>query len=200
MTRPGPWSLEVLRREAEAFAHWGEPCCRRCALEEALGSLARVQMACLHDPTPLGLALRTYLQELGKLGEGNPVDDCRKRPRSRRIAPAEEDDEEEMDVTSRTWKHAESQIAVRLGGRRVPVNGRSGPDVEHPLLALEVKARKSLPAPWREWLGQAQAGASAGKLPCLVIHELNRRYDDDLVVMTLADFEQLPGVVNDDAD
>jgi hypothetical protein len=55
-----------------------------------------------------------------------------------------------------TWKHAERQIAKRLGGRRVPVTGRAGqPDIAHPWLSIEVKHRRRLP----QWLTMAMEQA-----------------------------------------
>ncbi len=44
----------------------------------------------------------------------------------------------------RDWKQAERRIAAILGGRRIPVSGRGrgdNPDIEHPALSVEVKAR-----------------------------------------------------------
>ncbi len=49
----------------------------------------------------------------------------------------------------RDWKQAERRIAAILGGRRIPVSGRGrgdNPDIEHPALSVEVKARASFPA------------------------------------------------------
>jgi len=88
------------------------------------------------------------------------------------------------------WKAAERAIAQRLGGDRVPVNGRGNtPDIAHPWLAIEVKDRERLPIWLRRALDQAQAGARPGQLPVAVLHEAGRRHDDDLVVLRLADFK-----------
>jgi hypothetical protein len=46
------------------------------------------------------------------------------------------------------WKAAERRIAAILGGRRVPVSGRSrgdAPDIQHDWLSVECKNRATLP-------------------------------------------------------
>lgn len=49
-------------------------------------------------------------------------------------------------ATRRRWKRAEREVAAHLGGVRVPVNGRGyAPDVDHPLLGLEVNQTNSSP-------------------------------------------------------
>jgi hypothetical protein len=92
-------------------------------------------------------------------------------------------------MTDKAWKAAERRIATLLGGKRVPVNGRSDePDVAHPWLAVEVKHRASLP-PWLlSALGQARKGATADQLPIAVVHQAGQRYEDALVLVRLRDF------------
>jgi len=93
---------------------------------------------------------------------------------------------------SKTWKAVERAIASRLGGRRVPVTGRGGaPDVEHALLAVEVKHRKELPRWLKHAMAQAEAAARDGKVPVVVLHERGQRHADDLVVLRLGDLEEL---------
>ena len=95
---------------------------------------------------------------------------------------------------SKHWKAVERAVARRLGGRRVPVTGRArgdAPDVEHPLLALEVKHRKELPQWLKEAMAQAEAAARDDKLPVVVLHEAGSRHSEDLVVLRLADLEEL---------
>ena len=89
------------------------------------------------------------------------------------------------------WKQAERRVAEFLGGRRVPVTGRqrgATPDVEHRVLSIEVKNRRSLPAWLLDALSQAQAASTDGKLPVAVLHQDGRRYADALVVVRLSDF------------
>jgi len=106
-------------------------------------------------------------------------------------------------VSERRWKRTEREIAARLGGKRVPVMGRARgdvPDVAHPWLAVEVKSRQRLPAWLREALAQAVAAARDGQLPIVVLHQCGERHDDDLVVVTLQDFQAWFGDVGDGTD
>ena len=89
----------------------------------------------------------------------------------------------------RSWKRCEQRVAQALGGERIPVTGRRGPDVAHPWLAVEVKARADLPRYLWDWLAQARAGAPADKLPILVLHPAGWTHGKDLVVLKLADFK-----------
>lgn len=89
-----------------------------------------------------------------------------------------------------SWKQAERQVAKRLGGRRVPVTGRArgdAPDIEHPLLSVEVKLRRRLPEWLQQAMQQAEAAARDGKLPVAVLHQAGARYDDALCLLKLRD-------------
>jgi hypothetical protein len=44
-----------------------------------------------------------------------------------------------------SWKHAERIIAGMLGGARIPVNGRTGPDATPPALSVQIKHREAIP-------------------------------------------------------
>lgn len=92
-----------------------------------------------------------------------------------------------------SWKRAERRIAEILGGKRIPITGRRGPDIEHPLLSIEVKARASLSAYLKDWLAQAEEGATGDKVAIVVVHEAGRPHRKDLVMMRLADFVKLIG-------
>jgi hypothetical protein len=86
------------------------------------------------------------------------------------------------------WKACERRIAELLGGRRVPVSGRTRgycPDVEHPTLSIECKSRKKLPAWIEDAMRQAEASAKGGRLPVVVLHEDRTPYAESLVVMRL---------------
>jgi hypothetical protein len=75
-------------------------------------------------------------------------------------------------MNRRRWKQIESDVALALGGQRVPITGRgrgSAPDVEHPSLSIEVKAGRVMSPRLREGMKQAVAAARDGKLPVLVI-------------------------------
>lgn len=95
-----------------------------------------------------------------------------------------------MKLTS-SWKAHERRIANRLGGERVPVfDNRSSTDVLHDVLSIECKQRKQLPA-WLHGAMHQAIEAHPRKIPVAVLHELNKKSDDDYVVMRLADFEKL---------
>lgn len=94
----------------------------------------------------------------------------------------------------RDWKQAERRIAAILGGRRVPVSGRQrgdAPDIEHPTLSVEVKARASFPGWLEDALKQAELSAMDGKTPAVVLHPDGKRYADALVVCRLSEFAEL---------
>lgn len=89
------------------------------------------------------------------------------------------------------WKDHERAIAKRLGGKRSGPQGQACADVVHPVLSIECKERKSLPLWLMHAMGQAEDAASGGKLPAVVLHQLGRRHDEDLVVVRLKDFERM---------
>ena len=96
----------------------------------------------------------------------------------------------------RDWKQTERCIASILGGRRIPVSGRGrgdNPDIEHPLLSVEVKARASFPAWLEDALRQAELSATNGKTPAVVLHGDRKPYRDVLVVLRLSKFAELLG-------
>jgi hypothetical protein len=92
------------------------------------------------------------------------------------------------------WKTCERRIAQLLGGRRVPVSGRTRgdtPDVAHERLSIEVKSRKTLPAWLLDALAQARAATKDGRVPVAVLHQDHKQYRDAVVVMRLGDFVEL---------
>ncbi len=94
------------------------------------------------------------------------------------------------------WKRVERQIAAMLGGRRVPVTGRTrgdAPDVEHPAYSLEVKSRNTIPGWLSEAVEQAVASARDNRVPVVVVHTNGKRYADALAVVRLADFQRITG-------
>jgi hypothetical protein len=96
----------------------------------------------------------------------------------------------------RSWTVCERRVAEELGGRRVPVSGRArgdAPDVEHPILSIEVKSRKCLPARLEEAVSQAEAAAEPPQLPVVVLHQDGKRYRDALVMLRLKDFDERLG-------
>lgn len=87
-----------------------------------------------------------------------------------------------------SWKQVERKIASLLGGVRIPVTGRRGPDIEHEWLSIEVKARRRLPIYLWNWICQAEDGPPE-KLPIVVLHrEGEQHLKEDLVFLRLSDF------------
>lgn len=92
------------------------------------------------------------------------------------------------------WKACERRIASILGGRRIPVSGRGrgdNPDIEHPTLSVEVKARATFPAWLEDALRQAECSAQNGKIPTVVLHQDRQQYADSLCVLRLEDLAKL---------
>lgn len=91
------------------------------------------------------------------------------------------------------WKKAERRVAGILGGKRVPITGRtrgSTPDVEHSWLSIEVKHWAKLPGWILDALAQAEASVRGNQLPVAILHEKGKRYDDSLIVMRLSEFKE----------
>lgn len=89
--------------------------------------------------------------------------------------------------TYRTFKGVERSIAKRLNGERTGHTG--GADVVTDWLCVEVKSRKTLPQWIRDAIAQAKRNAGIEQLALAILHQVGQRHDGDLVVMTLADFE-----------
>lgn len=99
-----------------------------------------------------------------------------------------------------SWKRAERAIAARIGGERIPVTGRQGPDIAHGRLAPEVKSRGKVPQYLYDWLAQARAGAPPGRLPVVIMHAAGRPHAGDLVILALGDLAELLGVSGDSGE
>jgi hypothetical protein len=90
-----------------------------------------------------------------------------------------------------TWKAVERELARRLGGERIPVNGRrrgSAPDIAHDTLSLEIKHREALPAWLHDAMAQAVASKRGTQIPVVILHECRSRHEDDFVILRLGDF------------
>ena len=62
--------------------------------------------------------------------------------------------------------------------------------MEHPIYSIEVKHRKNLP----EWLHSAMKQAiieAEHRVPMVVLHEKQMKYDNSLVVLRLKDFKEM---------
>lgn len=101
------------------------------------------------------------------------------------------------------WKAVEREIANILGGERVPVTGRqrgSAPDVKHPVFAVEVKKRKTLPEWLHDAMRQAVASVRGEQLPIVVLHQKYLGHKGDFVVIRLQDFQEWYGDVPQEID
>lgn len=94
-----------------------------------------------------------------------------------------------------TWKAAERAIAAKMNGERTSNQGLGSAvaDVLTESYAVEVKHRAALPGWLLNAVAQARRNAPRGKTPLVVLHEAGSRYDDALVVVRLADFQELWG-------
>lgn len=66
------------------------------------------------------------------------------------------------------WKQQERSVAARLGGIRLPNNGRGQPDVRAPGLAVQVKTMQQMPLWLTAAVAQATRDADPGELPIVV--------------------------------
>jgi hypothetical protein len=89
---------------------------------------------------------------------------------------------------NRGYRH-EKAMEKRLGGQRVGLTGKATIDVDAGWLAVECKEREALPSWIKVALGKAVVKARDSQLAILILHELGKRHDGDLVVLRLSDFE-----------
>jgi hypothetical protein len=87
----------------------------------------------------------------------------------------------------RKAKQVERAIAKRLDGLRIGILG--GEDVSTSQFSIEVKTRKKFVA--LSWYQQAVKNAKKNKIPLLIVHITNKHHDNDLVILSLKDFEKL---------
>jgi len=102
-----------------------------------------------------------------------------------------------MGKSYRRGYRNEKALADRWGGERQGLKGRASADVVKKFLAIESKERQVLPK-WLEGaMRQAESAVTRGEgeLAVVQLHELNRRHDNDLIVMRLSDFELWFGLV-----
>ena len=77
-------------------------------------------------------------------------------------------------MSDKAWKRAERLVAMKCGGTRNPLSGRSGKhtsgDVIHPAFYFEVKQRQSFSL-FTLWRSTAKKARKEGKIPVVVLHE-----------------------------
>jgi hypothetical protein len=83
-------------------------------------------------------------------------------------------------------KRVERAIAKRLKGRCLGILGQE--DVLTDQFVVEVKTRKKFVA--LSWYQQAVKNAKE-KIPLVIVHVSNKNHDNDLVILSLKDFEKI---------
>ena len=97
---------------------------------------------------------------------------------------------------SKAWKEHERRTARRLSGVRTGNTGTAVADVTAGPWAVECKSRKELPAWLLDAMTQAKRNAGASQTGIVVLHQVGRRSDSDIVCMSLADFTAWAGNIN----
>ena len=93
------------------------------------------------------------------------------------------------------WKAHERAIATRFGTTRIGPQGREGPDVITDWLCIECKERDGLPAWIEDALKQVKAQTPKDKLAIVVAHHKGKNHDNDIVMLTLKDFQDWFGTL-----
>jgi hypothetical protein len=96
-------------------------------------------------------------------------------------------------VNRRRGKDHQKAVAELLSGLNIGTLG--GADVLTSKFSIECKSRGKFVA--RGWIDQASKNALKGTIPIVVVHETNRRYENDLVVLRIKDFLSLIGDNNE---
>jgi len=89
----------------------------------------------------------------------------------------------------RQGRAVQSKMAKRLGGKSVGTI--EGQDIEHSVFSVEVKHRKKFVG--NTFMNQAVKNCPKGKVPLVIVHELNQRFDKSLVMIRLKDWEDWYG-------
>ena len=93
----------------------------------------------------------------------------------------------------RQGRHVQSVIAKRLGGKNVgTIEGQDVAFADKPW-SVEVKHRKKFIG--RTFMKQAVKNCPKDKTPLVVVHELNSRHDEDLVLIQMKDWENWYGKI-----
>jgi len=97
-------------------------------------------------------------------------------------------------------KSFELAVAKYMGMKRAHFERH---DLEgHPVITVECKKREKLPKSVKDWYAQAAAAPDksaheCGKIPVLIMGELNQLTKDALVVLTLDDFRAILELTED---
>ena len=86
-------------------------------------------------------------------------------------------------------KSYEKRLSERFKGYRQGLYG--GEDVATEIFSIEAKTRKKFVG--QQFMDQAVANCTKGKVPLVVVHVVGQRMPNDLVMMRLGDFEDWYG-------
>lgn len=95
-----------------------------------------------------------------------------------------------MTSNHRKGKRYENYLTNRLELKHTGYVGYECPDIEGETVVIDAKYRKSLPLWLKEPL-EKLAGQAENQLALVIWHERGVNHDEDLVVMSLKDFEKL---------
>ena len=84
----------------------------------------------------------------------------------------------------RQGRKVQTVIAKRIGGKSVGTI--EGQDIEHSIFSIETKHRKSFVG--NKFMEQAVKNCPEGKVPLVVVHELNQRFNKSLVMLRMSDW------------
>jgi hypothetical protein len=87
-------------------------------------------------------------------------------------------------VNRNRGKVHERRTALTLGGKRRGVLG--GEDVEHKHFSIECKSRQNHGI--YKWWQQTNKNNKENKIPLLCIHQHNKNYKEDLIVLSIEEF------------
>jgi hypothetical protein len=91
-----------------------------------------------------------------------------------------------------------------LDGRRIPLLGREGSDLDVPYLFVEVKSQGRIATYlWNDYFAQILTGlevAGDERVPAIAIHRPGMKYDDALVCIRAGDWERLVEMIREDKD
>jgi len=88
-------------------------------------------------------------------------------------------------------RKVQTKVAKMIGGKSVGTI--EGQDVEHPIWSIETKHRKKFIG--NTFMNQAVKNCPEGKTPLVIVHELNQRHKNSLVLMRFFDWEEWFGKI-----
>ena len=88
-------------------------------------------------------------------------------------------------------RKVQSKFAKMLGGKSVGTI--EGQDVEHEIWSAEIKHRKKFIG--NTFMAQAVKNCPEGKVPLVIVHELNQRLEKSLVMMCYLDWQDWFGKI-----